>query len=117
LTVYTVGRNIGDVQEPTFFILTALAERPLHGYGVMQLVRELSGDRLNLRAGTLYAALDRLSEDGLIVVDREETTGGRLRRYYRLTPAGRSALTAEVERLRANAALAAARLRLRPVTA
>lgn len=105
------------MQEPTFFILTALAEQPSHGYGVMQIVRKLSGDRLNLRTGTLYAALDRLSEDGLIIVDREETTGGRLRRYYRLTPGGRDALTAEVVRLRANAALAAARLRSRPVTA
>src|SRR3954447_22458044 len=111
LTAYSDGRTVWAMQEPTFFILTALAEQPSHGYGVMQIVRKLSGDRLNLRTGTLYAALDRLSEDGLIIVDREETTGGRLRRYYRLTPAGRGELTAEVERLRANANLAAARLR------
>lgn len=99
------------VQEPTFFILTALAEEPLHGYGVMQAVGELSGGRLKLRAGTLYAALDRLTDDGLVVVDREEAVDGRLRRYYRLTDDGAAALQAEVERLRANASLAAARLR------
>ena len=99
------------MQEPTFFILTALAERPLHGYGVMQAVGELSGGRITLRAGTLYAALDRLTTDGLLAVDREEAVDGRLRRYYRLTNDGRGALGAEVERMRASASLAAARLR------
>ncbi|WP_371871437.1 PadR family transcriptional regulator [Phytohabitans rumicis] len=99
------------LQEPTFFILTALADQPLHGYGVMQAVGELSGGRLRLRAGTLYAALDRLADDGLVVVDREEAVDGRLRRYYRLTDHGVVELQAEVDRLRANASLAAARLR------
>ena len=111
----TVGTLLG-VQEPSFFILTALAAQPLHGYGVMQAVAELSGGRLNLRAGTMYAALDRLSEEGLIVVDREEAVQGRLRRYYRLTDAGAARLAAEVQQLRANAALAAARLRRRGFT-
>ncbi len=99
------------IQEPTFFILTALAERPLHGYGVMRAVGELSGGRLKLRAGTLYAALDRLAEDGLLAVDREEAVEGRLRRYYRLTDDGAVALQQEVARLRTIASLAAARLR------
>jgi DNA-binding PadR family transcriptional regulator len=100
-----------SLREPTFYILTALAAGPLHGYGVIQAVRELSGGRLVLRPGTLYAALDRLTEDGLLVVDREEAVDGRLRRYYRMTSDGSSALAAEVARLRANADLAAARLR------
>jgi len=99
--------------EPTFFILTALTDQPLHGYGVMRAVRELSDGRLDLRPGTLYAALDRLAEDGLLVVDREEAVDGRLRRYYRLTDSGAATLSAEVEQLRANATLAAARLRRR----
>ncbi|WP_203703424.1 PadR family transcriptional regulator [Asanoa iriomotensis] len=99
------------MQEPTFFILTALAEQPLHGYGVIRAVADLSGGRVTLRAGTLYAALDRLTEEGLLVVDREEAVDGRLRRYYRLTDDGAGALSAEVDRLRANAAMAAARLR------
>lgn len=102
------------LQEPSFFILTALADRPLHGYGVMKAVGDLSGGRITLRAGTLYAALDRLTDDGLLAVDREEAAEGRLRRYYRLTDHGAAALAGEVERLRANAALAAARLRRRP---
>jgi len=99
------------LQEPTFYILTALAEQPLHGYGVMQAVAELSGGRINLRAGTLYTALDRLTGEGLLTLDREEAVDGRLRRYYRLTGDGASDLAKEVERMRAAATIAAARLR------
>jgi DNA-binding PadR family transcriptional regulator len=115
LTVYTGGRYVVVVrlQEPSFFILTALAQRPLHGYGVMKAVAELSDGRLRLRAGTLYAALDRLTEDGLLAVDREEAVGGRLRRYYRLTDAGAARLAGEVTVMRAAASRAAARLRRR----
>jgi len=100
------------VQEPTFLILTALAEKPQHGYGIMVDVDHMSGGRVKLRPGTLYAALDRVVEEGLVQADREEIVDGRLRRYYRLTPPGRARLTAEVERLRENAAIAAQRLRL-----
>src|SRR5215510_9893190 len=99
------------MQQPTFFILTALAGEPLHGYGIIQAVDGLSGGRLTWRAGTLYAARDRLTEDGLLAVDREEAIEGRLRRYYRLTDDGTKALRAEVDLMRANANLAAARLR------
>ena len=101
------------MQEPTFLILTALAAQPLHGYGVIQAVRELSGGDVVLRAGTLYGALDRLAEQGLLTVDREEAVDGRLRRYYRLTDAGASTLAGQVERLRRNAGAAEARLKLR----
>jgi DNA-binding PadR family transcriptional regulator len=101
------------MQEPTFLILTALAAQPLHGYGVIQAVRELSGGDVVLRAGTLYGALDRLAEQGLVTVDREEAVDGRLRRYYRLTDAGAAALAGQVERLRRHARAAEARLKLR----
>lgn len=112
----TAGTFTGmPLQEPTFFILTALAEQPLHGYGVMKAVTELSSGRITLRAGTLYAALDRLTEDGLLIVEREEAVEGRLRRYYRLTDDGAAALGREVDRLRGNATLAAALLRRRAV--
>ena len=99
------------MQEPTFFILTALVGAPAHGYGIMQAVDELSRGRITLKAGTLYAALDRLTSDGLIVVDREEAVAGRLRRYYALSDDGRAALEAAVERMRANARVASTRLR------
>lgn len=100
------------MQEATFLILTALADGSQHGYGIIAQVREISADRVRLRAGTLYAALDRLRADELIGVDREEIVDGRLRRYYRLTPAGRGVLAAEAARLHANAAAALTRLNL-----
>ena len=100
------------LQEPTFLILTALAAGTQHGYGIMTDVGRISGGRVRLRAGTLYAALDRLAAEHLIEVDREEVVDARLRRYYRLTPPGAQRLATEVERLRANTAVASQRLNL-----
>ncbi|WP_127554536.1 PadR family transcriptional regulator [Actinoplanes sp. OR16] len=100
------------MQEPTFLILTALATEPTHGYGVIRAVEQLSEGEVVLRPGTLYGALDRLTEQGLIEIDHEEAVDGRLRRYYRLTESGAAALTAQVRRLRRNADVAATRLRL-----
>jgi DNA-binding PadR family transcriptional regulator len=100
------------MQEPTFLILTSLAAGPQHGYGIMTDVAQISAGRVRLRAGTLYAALDRLSCDELLEVDHEEIVDTRLRRYYRLTSAGRKALAAETARLRANVAAATQRLSL-----
>jgi DNA-binding PadR family transcriptional regulator len=105
------------MQEATFLILTALAAGSQHGYGIITDVREISGGRVLLRAGTLYTALDRLRADELISVDREEIVDGRLRRYYRLTPRGSELLAAEAARLQANAAAALSRLNLAGGTA
>jgi DNA-binding PadR family transcriptional regulator len=101
------------LREPTFLILTALARAPLHGYGLVTEVAELSGGRVSLRPGTLYGALDRLVDDGLVTNDREEIVDGRLRRYYRLTDDGVTVLRAETERLRLNVQAASRRLRAR----
>jgi DNA-binding PadR family transcriptional regulator len=101
-----------SLREPTFLILTALAAGPQHGYGIMTDVSQISGGRVRLRAGTLYAALNRLSAERLVEFDREEIVDARLRRYYRLTPQGTQRLAAEVDRTRSNAAVAARRLRL-----
>jgi len=98
------------MQEATFLILTALAAGAQHGYGIITDVKDISGGRVRLRAGTLYTALDRLRAEQLIGVDREEVVDGRLRRYYRLTPKGSELLTAEAARLQANAAAALSRL-------
>ncbi|GLY94013.1 helix-turn-helix transcriptional regulator [Actinoplanes sp. NBRC 103695] len=98
------------MREPTFLILTALAEGPRHGYGVIQVVRELSDGRVRLLTGTLYTALERLTAEGLVVLDHEELVDGRGRRYFRLTGAGRDALRAETARLRQLATAAEARL-------
>ncbi|MGA6164612.1 PadR family transcriptional regulator [Amycolatopsis magusensis] len=103
----------GALREPTFLILTALAARPQHGYGILREVGKISGGRVQLRAGTLYTALDRMSTDGWVSVDREEVVEGRLRRYYRLTEQGAARLEAEVRRLRGHTRVAAQRLRAR----
>jgi DNA-binding PadR family transcriptional regulator len=99
------------MQEPSFLILASLAAGPQHGYGIMTDVAEISKGRV-LRAGTLHATLDRLSNDGLVEVDHEEVVDTRLRRCYRLTLVGRTRLAGETARLRANAAVAASRLGL-----
>ncbi|MFJ2901664.1 PadR family transcriptional regulator [Streptomyces sp. NPDC087212] len=93
-----------------FFILTALADRPRHGYGILREVEELSDGEVSLRVGTLYGVLDRSTAEGLIVLDREEAHDGRLRRYYRLTDEGAQALAAEAERMAAGASAAKERI-------
>jgi DNA-binding PadR family transcriptional regulator len=115
--------TVEPVREPAFLILTALAERPQHGYGLIEDLRRLSDGRVRLRAGSLYAALDRLRTGGLIEIDHEEVVSSRLRRYYRLTGNGETTLTAEAQRRREQAETAetllrrgrAARTEARPV--
>jgi len=100
--------------EPTFLVLAALADRPRHGYGVIGEVAGLSGGRVELRVGTLYGVLDRLVTGERVELDREEVHSGRVRRYYRLTAAGRRALEAELARQEANARAVRTRLAVRP---
>ena len=106
-----MGGRVGT--EQGFFVLTALADRPRHGYGIVQEVAEVSSGRVRLKVGTLYGVLDRLVRDGLVEFDREEVHSGRLRRYYRLTDDGRGALQEDIARQQANADLATQRLGLR----
>jgi len=98
------------MREPTFLILTALAQGPRHGYGIIQEVGVLSGGRVKLLTGTLYTALERLTAEGLVLLDREELVDGRSRRYFRLTADGLGALRAETVRLRDLATAAEQRL-------
>ncbi|MGA5818256.1 PadR family transcriptional regulator [Kitasatospora sp. NPDC094028] len=99
-----------SMQEPTLLLLTALADAPRHGYALIQEIAAISDGRVKMRTGTLYGALDRLLQQGLIEVAAEEIVDGRARRSYALTDAGRSALTTEAERLRAVATEAERRL-------
>ena len=99
------------MREPTFLILTALVDEPQHGYAILEEVRKISDGRVELRAGTLYAVLDRLRADGLAEVEREELVQSRLRRYYRLTALGAQRLAEETDRMRSNVNAASARLR------
>lgn len=90
----------------------ALAGGRLHGYGITSEVEQLSEGRLRLRAGTLYAALDRLVGEGLVAPAGEEVVAGRLCRYYELSTAGRGALAAEATHRARVSAKATHRLRL-----
>jgi len=81
-----------------FEILMALSDGAQHGYGILQAVEARLAGVLPLRTGTLYRALARLLEDGLIAEVEAAATDPR-RRHYSLTPLGRSVATAEAERL------------------
>lgn len=94
----------------SFWILTALAQGRRHGYDIMREVASLSDGGVVLKATSLYAALERLAGEGLIVSDGEEIVDGRARRYYRLTDEGGDALDEEVRALEARAAIAKARM-------
>jgi PadR family transcriptional regulator, regulatory protein PadR len=93
-----------------FFVLTALADGPRHGYGIVGEVADLSLGRVKLKSGSLYGVLDRLAARGLIEPDRDEARDGRLRRYYQLTRDGRGALAEEAELRAATARVVRARL-------
>lgn len=73
-------------------ILAALEQAPSHGYAVMETLRESTGGQLDLPTGTIYPALHRLEAAGLIA-GSWSVVGGRRRRCYRLTQAGRNALS------------------------
>ena len=87
------------MSEATYYVLAALLDERLHGYGIVKRAAALSGGSVKLTTGTLYGALDRLAGQGLVEPDGEEEVGGRLRRYYRITDAGAEAVRAEAERM------------------
>jgi DNA-binding PadR family transcriptional regulator len=84
-----------------FHILLALTDADRHGYGVIQDVEQRTGGALRLGTGTLYTAIARLVELGLIADSGRAPAVNERRRYYRLTPLGRSVLRAETARLEA----------------
>ncbi|ROS59303.1 DNA-binding PadR family transcriptional regulator [Frigoribacterium sp. PhB160] len=108
-----------EMREPTFLVLAALADGPKHGYALIGEAETLSGGRVRLAVGTLYAALQRLAEQGLVREHGTEVVDGRHRRYHELTDAGAQALEAEAARLEQNAREARVRLgrRSRPASA
>jgi len=79
-------------------ILKAVSLGPLHGYGVLLRIEEISGNRLEILQGSLYPALYRLERDGLITSEWGESENKRRAKYYRLTAGGRRHLKSEVTR-------------------
>jgi transcriptional regulator len=76
-------------------ILKAVALKPLHGYGVLQRIRQISGDALEIPQGSLYPALYRLEHQDLIAAEWAQSENNRRAKYYTLTPAGRRRLREE----------------------
>ena len=99
------------MREPTFLLLCALADAPKHGYAIRQDVERSSDGAVMMRTGTLYAALERLTEDGLVARVSDEVVDGRTRHYYRLTEDGAGALREASRRRAAHARLATRRLK------
>lgn len=101
----TTTREVSS--EVSFWILTALAESPKHGYAILRDVELLStsdgGLTVSLKVPTLYAALERLDRLALIEVAGEDVVDGRARRYYRLTHSGLVALDDETSRIETRA--------------
>jgi len=96
--------------EPAFHILLALSERARHGYAILLDVREVTSGQVRLSTGTLYTAVRRLVEEGLI--EEMESAGGSeadRRRVYRITSFGRTVASAESRRIANLAALARSR--------
>ncbi len=91
-----VLNKISPMTEASFYILVSLSQ-PLHGYGIMQMVQELSNGRLQLGPGTLYGALNNLQN--LKLIEGVEDPGGPERRkLYRMTGLGRAVAEYEIER-------------------
>ena len=108
-------RSSKSLSLPVLHILVTLAERPHHGYAIKQAVEERTEGAIRLGPGTLYEAIQRLEESGLIVeTSADDPANGQeaQRRYYKLTDRGwrtlraeLGALTALVDHARTNARL------------
>lgn len=89
-------KKLETLTEQMYYVLLALSQDTLHGYGIMQSVSQLTKGRVVIGAGTLYALLARFEEEKLILL----TDNKEGRKYYTLTPEGRQTLENEFERLR-----------------
>lgn len=79
-------------------VLKALTRGALHGYAIAQLLRQISGEFLQVEEGSLYPALQRLELNGFIAGQWATTANNRRARVYQVTAAGRQQLTAETQR-------------------
>jgi DNA-binding PadR family transcriptional regulator len=86
----------------TFHILMALADEDRHGYAIIQDVAASTDGELKLSAGTLYRSIQRMLEQGLLLETKDRPApeqDDERRRYYRITPLGRTVAKAEAQRL------------------
>ena len=95
-------------------ILKAVSLGPLHGYGVLLRIQQISGEELVIQQGSLYPALYRLEHQGVIASEWGDSENNRRAKFYRLTPAGRRRLEAETEKWNRMAGVIAGILRATP---
>jgi transcriptional regulator len=95
-------------------ILKAVSLGPLHGYGVLLRIQQISGEQLEIQQGSLYPALYRLEHQGLITSEWGESDNNRKAKFYRLTAAGRRQLQSQTEKWNRMASLIASILRTTP---
>jgi|SRR3984885_12796218 PadR family transcriptional regulator PadR len=79
-------------------ILKAVSLGPLHGYGVLLRIQQISGEQLAIQQGSLYPALYRLEHQGLIASQWGESDNNRKAKFYQLTATGRHQLRAEADK-------------------
>src|SRR5271163_821745 len=79
-------------------ILKAVSLGPLHGYGVLLHIQQISGGQLEIQQGSLYPALYRLEHQGWITSEWGESDNNRRAKFYRLTAAGKRRLQTEAEK-------------------
>lgn len=95
-------------------ILKAVSLGPLHGYGILLRIEQISKDRLEILQGSLYPALYRMEHQGWITSEWKESENKRRAKYYRLTAAGKRRLQTEAERWNSMAEVITGILRTRP---
>jgi transcriptional regulator len=89
----------GDMLQGTLemLILKALSLEPIHGYGILVRIQQLSKERLQIQQGSLYPALYRLESRGLIRAEWGESVNGRRAKFYQLSTSGKRQLRIETE--------------------
>ncbi len=95
-------------------ILKAVSLGPLHGYGVLLRIQQISGERLKIEQGSLYPALYRLEHQGWITSEWGESENKRKAKYYRLTATGKRRLETETMKWNEMADVIAAILKAAP---
>jgi transcriptional regulator len=79
----------------TLLVLKTLLDGPIHGWGITLHIQEISNNVLRVEEGSLYPALHRLEQEGMVTAEWGVSENHRRARYYRLTAAGRKQLAAE----------------------
>jgi PadR family transcriptional regulator, regulatory protein PadR len=95
-------------------ILKSVSLGPLHGYGILLRIQQISKDRLEIQQGSLYPALYRLEHQGWITSEWGESENKRKAKYYQLTAAGKRKFLTEAEKWNRMADVIAGILRTRP---